>query len=288
MEKKCNMKKNSALQIVKNSLIYFFLSVIALILLSPMLLMLLRSFMTSDQIYLEELLFPTFLNKESYKEALNPVFLKFIGNTFFVLIFNIIGVPLSAGMCAFAFSILKWKGQSLVFACVMATLLLPSVVTQIPLFAQYYAIGWINTYLPLIVPGFLGGGAVNIFLTRQFMKGIPREVIEASEVDGASKLRIFFMIVMPLCKTIIVYIAVMTFFGVWNDFMGPLLYLQNENKYTLAVGVYYTMIEGATSFNYTANVKMAVGVVLFIPPLILFSFFQKLIMQGVATSGLKV
>ena len=261
---------------------------IALILLSPMLLMLLRSFMTSDQIYLEELLFPVFLNKQSYIEALNPVFLKFIGNTFYVLIFNIIGVPLSAGMCAFAFSVLKWKGQSFVFACVMATLLLPSVVTQIPLFAQYYAIGWINTYLPLIVPGFLGGGAVNIFLTRQFMKGIPREVIEASEVDGASKLRIFFMIVMPLCKTIIVYIAVMTFFGVWNDFMGPLLYLQDENKYTLAVGVYYTMIEGATSFNYTANVKMAVGVVLFIPPLILFSVFQKLIMQGVATSGLKV
>lgn len=282
------MKRNSLLQIVKNSLIYFFLSLIALILLSPMLLMLLRSFMTSDQIYLEELLFPVFFNKQSYIEALNPVFLKFIGNTFYVLIFNIIGVPLSAGMCAFAFSVLKWKGQSFVFACVMATLLLPSVVTQIPLFAQYYAIGWINTYLPLIVPGFLGGGAVNIFLTRQFMKGIPREVIEASEVDGASKLHIFFMIVMPLCKTIIVYIAVMTFFGVWNDFMGPLLYLQDENKYTLAVGVYYTMIEGATSFNYTANVKMAVGVVLFIPPLILFSVFQKLIMQGVATSGLKV
>lgn len=280
------MKK--AVAVVKNNITYFFLSLLAVIFLAPTFLMLIRSFMLPDQIYLEELLFPTFLNWDSYVEALNPRFLSFMGNTFYVMVFNVIGIPLTAALCAYSFSILEWRGRGIVFACVMATILLPSVVTQIPLFSQYYKMGWIDTFLPFIVPPFFGGGAMNIFLTRQFMKGIPREMVDAAHIDGAGSLRTFTHIIAPLCKTIIIYLAITSFFYVWNDFMGPLLYLRDESRYTLALGVYYTMMEGTASFNYTSNVKMAVGVILFIPPLILFAFFQKQIMQGISTTGLKM
>ena len=282
------MVKKKVLRGIKDGLLYTLMVVLALVLLSPILIMLFRSFMTQDEIYIFELLFPTKLRFENYKSAFDVDFIKYLKNTVIVLAFSMIGTPLTAALCAYSFSKLQYKGQGILFGCVLATLMLPSVVVQVPTYALFYKFGWIDTLFPLIIPPFLGGGAINIFLLRQFMKGIPSDVINAAKIDGAGPVRIFVQIVVPLCKMIFVYIAVTAFLGTWNDFMTPLLYIYDENKFTLAIGVYYKMIEGFQAFSYPANVKMATGVILMLPPLILFCVFQKYIVEGVASAGLKV
>ena len=281
------MMNQKALHIVRNVLLYTLMTLLAFLFLSPILIMFLRSFMTQDQIYLEELLFPTSLNFDNYKAALDTDFIGYFLNTLLVLVFSMIGVPLTAAMCAYSFCKLEYKGRNVIFGCVLATLMLPSIVIQVPTYVIFYRIHWIDTFWPMIVPSFLGGGAINVFLLRQFMKGIPADVTNAAKIDGAGAVRIFLLIVMPLCKMILIYVAVTAFLGTWNDFMTPLLYIHDESKYTLAIGVYYKMIEGFQAFVYPPNVKMATGIVLMLPPLILFCLFQKQIIEGVASAGLK-
>lgn len=282
------MDSGKILHIVKNTVLYILMVLLAVVFLAPIVIMFLRSFMTQDQIYIEELLFPKTFNFDNYIAAFDTAFIGYLLNTLFVLVFNMIGVPLTAAMCAYSFCKLEYKGRDILFGCVLATLMLPSIVVQVPTYVIYYRLGWIDTFLPLIIPPFLGGGAINIFLIRQFMKGIPADVTNAAKIDGAGAIRIFIQIVVPLCKMILIYIAVTAFLGTWNDFMTPLLYIFDESKYTLAIGVYYKMIEGFQAFYYPPNVKMATGVILMIPPMILFCFFQKQIVEGVASAGLKV
>lgn len=281
------MSRNRILRITRNTVLYVIMCLLAFIFLAPVLIMISRSFMTQDQIYLEELLFPTSLNFDNYLAAFDVDFISYLLNTLFVLVFSMIGIPLTSSLCAYSFCKLEYKGRNVLFGCVLATLMLPSIVIQVPTYVIFYRIGWVDTFFPLIVPPFLGGGAINIFLIRQFMKGIPADVTNAAKIDGAGAFRIYLLIVLPLCKMIIIYLAVTAFLGTWNDFMTPLLYIHDESKYTLAIGIYYKMIEGFQAFYYPPNVKMATGVILLLPPLILFCFFQKQIIEGVSAAGLK-
>ena len=281
------MSRNRILRITRNTVLYVIMCLLAFIFLAPVLIMISRSFMTQDQIYLEELLFPTSLNFDKYLAAFDVDFISYLLNTLFVLVFSMIGIPLTSSLCAYSFCKLEYKGRNVLFGCVLATLMLPSIVIQVPTYVIFYRIGWVDTFFPLIVPPFLGGGAINIFLIRQFMKGIPADVTNAAKIDGAGAFRIYLLIVLPLCKMIIIYLAVTAFLGTWNDFMTPLLYIHDESKYTLAIGIYYKMIEGFQAFYYPPNVKMATGVILLLPPLILFCFFQKQIIEGVSAAGLK-
>jgi len=174
-----------------------------------------------------------------------------------------------------------------VFGIVLATMMLPAIAIQIPLYIIFNMFGWIGTLLPLSLPNILGGGAINIFLLRQFMKGIPADLTNAAKIDGASAFRIYAAIVMPLCWPVVGYIMVSTFIGVWNDFMGPLIYLQgNKAAYTLAVGIYYKFMGTLSKSNYP-NQQMAVGVLMCLPPAILFFLFQKQLVEGVVMTGLK-
>lgn len=281
------MERRTAIRLTRNIVLYTLMCLLALVFLSPILIMFFRSFMTQDQIYLEELLFPTSLHFDNYAAALDADFIGYFLNTLFVLVFSMIGIPLTSAMCAYSFCKLEYKGRNILFGCVLATLMLPSIVIQVPTYVIFYRLGWVDTFLPMIIPPFLGGGAINIFLIRQFMKGIPADVTNAAKIDGAGALRIFFSVVMPLCKMILIYVAVTAFLGTWNDFMTPLLYIHEPSKYTLAIGVYYKMIEGFQAFYYPPNVKMATGVILLLPPLILFCFFQRQIIEGVSSAGLK-
>lgn len=188
---------------------------------------------------------PRRLAWDNYREAFGfGMWGRWLYNTLFITVVGVIGTVLSTSIVAYSFALLRWPWRDKLFSVVLATMILPGVVTMIPqfiLFSKLPAFGlqgspnWINTFLPLTVPAFTGS-AFYIFLLRQFMRGIPMELSEAARIDGASELRIWWSIVMPLTAPALAYIAITTFQHGWEDFLGPLLYLQQENMYTLQLG----------------------------------------------------
>ena len=255
----------------------------------PIYAMLIRSF-TPDakltdvrSLWLEEFYFG------AYTKVFTAEYLGYLGNTLFVCIANISGVCIASSLCAYGLSKVKFKGRDVVFMIIMATVLLPGTVTSIPLRIIYNKLNWTGTLYPLWVPIWFGGGAMNIFLVRQFMKGIPNSYSEAALLDGANSLQIYWKIVLPLIKPIMVYLAVTGFFGCWNDFSGPLMYVEREvSNWTLSLALYQHFVKPQTTANNTlANTQMAVGVLMMLPCVILFAFFQRELMEGVAAIGIK-
>ena len=175
------------------------------------------------------------------------------------------------------------------FAIIMATVLLPGTVTSIPLYIIYTQLQWTGTLLPLWVPIWFGGGAMNIFLVRQFMKGIPNSYNEAAILDGATSFHIYYAIILPLIRPILIYLAVTTFFGCWNDYTGPLMYVADvKESWTLSLALYKDFaLKQSTTNNNLVNSQMAVGVLMMIPCVVLFAFFQKELMEGIAAIGIK-
>lgn len=213
-------------------------------------------------------------------------------NTIIITVINVIGGVLSTSLVAYAFARLRWPGRDIVFSLVLATMMLPGIVTLIPqyiLFAKLPAFGfqgsdnWVNTFLPLTVPAFTGS-AFYIFLMRQFMSGIPMELSEAAKIDGASELRIWSQIVMPLTKPALAAVAIFTFQAAWEDFMGPLLYLQSEPLYTLQLGLRQFEFAAGGSVNWAW--LMAGSLVVMSPVLIVFVIFQRFFIEGVTLSGM--
>jgi len=213
-------------------------------------------------------------------------------NTVIITVLSVVGTVLSTSIVGYTFARLRWPGRDLVFALVLATMMLPGVVTLIPqfiLFSKLPAFGiqgsqtWVNTFLPLIVPAFTGN-AFFIFLTRQFMRGIPMELSDAAKIDGASELRTWWSVIMPLTKPVMAAVAIFTFQGAWEDFMGPLLYLQRESLYTLQLGlrVFDAAAGGAPAWNWL----MAASIVVMLPVLIIFILFQRYFIEGVTLSGM--
>ena len=266
---------------------YAFLILLGLFFLFPLFAMFSRSLMTDDEIIRKSLLWSEAPSFKAYASVFNLKSIYWLLNTVIISVANIVGITLSSSLCAYGFSKLKFPGREVVFSIVLATMMLPTISMQIPLYIIFTDFGWIGTWWPMILPGFFGGGAVNIFLMRQFMKGIPDQLGEAAKIDGAGKFRIYAQIVLPLCKPILVFTIVNTFLGTWNDFMNPLLYLgAAERKYTLSLGLYMEfMMQGAN--NPFANVQMAGGVLMLLPCAVLFFIFQKYLIQGVTMSGIK-
>ena len=163
-------------------------------------------------------------------------FLGALQNTLFYAVFAVIGTLVSCSLVAYGFAIVKWPGRDIVFVFVLATMMLPTQVTLIPLYVIYAKLGWINTYLPLIIPAFLGTPFF-IFLLRQFFRGIPSDLIDAARIDGASDLRILTRIVVPLSKPALITVGLLTFIDKWNDFYGPLIYLQKPELRPLALAL---------------------------------------------------
>jgi multiple sugar transport system permease protein len=169
----------------------------------------------------------------------------------------------------------------------LGTMMVPSQITLIPQFVLFHRLNWINTFYPLIVPAFFGGGAFNIFLMRQFIMQLPRELDEAALIDGASPPRIFVSVLLPLIKPVVATVAIIRFMASWNDFMGPLIYLQSNKYFTLAVGLRFwdtQPLEG--EFPWT-NLMMAMCVVTAAPCIILFFSAQSVFVRGIAMSGIK-
>jgi len=213
-------------------------------------------------------------------------------NSVVITLASVLGNVLSSALVAYAFSRLRWPGRDQLFSLVLATMMLPGIVTMIPtfiLFTKLPAFGfqgsetWTNTFLPLTIPAFTGN-AFYIFLARQFMRGIPMELSEAARIDGASELRIWWSIIIPLTKPALAAIAIFSFQGAWEDFMGPLLYLRDESKYTLQLGLqqFQSAAGGAPNWPHL----MAASLVIMLPVLILFAFFQRYFIEGVTLTGM--
>lgn len=213
-------------------------------------------------------------------------------NTFVITLISMTGVIFSSAMVAYSFARLRWSGRDQVFKLVLATMMLPSVVTLIPqfiLFARLPAFGlqgsevWVNTFLPLTVPAFTAN-AFYIFLLRQFMRGIPMELSEAAKIDGAGEFRVWRSIIIPLSKPALAAIAIFAFQGAWQDFMGPLIYLQSETLYTLQIGLrqYEFAFGGSPAWNWL----MAASLIVMLPVLVIFLAFQRYFIEGVTITGM--
>lgn len=269
---------------------YFLMSVLALILLFPFFVMLTRSFMTWQEAtsYPVQIL-PESLNFGSYTEAMNAEFFVYFKNTVVVLLVNVIGGTLSAYIVSYGFARIRFKGNNVLFGIALSTMMLPGIVSQVPLYVAYSRIGWLNTLLPLTVPQLFGGGMVNIFLIRQYLRSVPKSYNEAARIDGASELRTCFEVILPMVKPVILLTAVNTFMACWNDFTTPLMYIDStaSEQFTLAVGVYYRFLGALTNREKAPNVQMALCILMMIPSLVVFGIFQRSLIEGVSLTGLK-
>jgi multiple sugar transport system permease protein len=213
----------------------------------------------------------------------NQPLMLYMRNTVVIAFFSIIGAVLSNTIVAYGFACIEWPGRDAVFLIVLATLMLPFQVTMIPLYLIFSNIGWINTYLPLIVPTFFGS-AFFIFLLRQFFRTIPRELFDAAYIDGANDLGILFRIILPLVRPAIAVVALFQFISSWNDFLGPLLFLNDKLKFPIALGL--RNMQNAYGIGDFGRI-MAAATVTVLPIVVLFFFAQKTFIQGVTFTGLK-
>lgn len=244
------------------------------------------SFMNMLEIYtMPPLLWSQHTTLENFQTVFfaDVPFFKYLLNTLLITVPVIFGTVLTSSLAAYGFSRFRFPFRNGWFAICLSSMLIPGAVTLIPGFLIWQKLGLINTYAPLILPCFFGGGAFNIFLFRQFVMTIPKELDESARIDGAGALRIFGQILIPLLKPVIVVVALFTFMNTWNDFFGPLLILYDMDKYTIALGL--QLFTNAYGSNYGA--VMAGALVMTIPTVIIFFIGQKHFVQGIVTTGLK-
>lgn len=208
---------------------------------------------------------------------------KFFLNTVYITVFSLLGQIISAAFVAYAFARLRWPLRNFFFVVLLSTIMLPVQVTLIPQFLLYKYLGWLDTYNPLIVPFFLGGGVFNIFLLRQFFKTIPLDLEDAAKIDGCSHFRIFLTIMLPLAKPALATVTVLSFISRWNDFFSPLIYLRSFDKFPLSLGI--NMFKDV--YVDLPHYVMASSMVSLVPILILFFMAQKYFVRGILLTGIK-
>lgn len=209
-------------------------------------------------------------------------FFQQLRNTVIICTVCVIGTLISCSMVAYGLSKIDWKGRGFLFMALLSTMMLPYQVIMVPVFAIFVWLGWVDTFLPLTVPAFLGN-AFFIFLLRQFFMTIPKDLSEAAKLDGCSEFDTYRRVIIPLSKPALAMVALWTFMGAWNDFMGPLIYLVDESKYTLSLGL--AMFLGQYGNEY--GMLMAVSTVVTVPIIVLFFFTQRTFIQGITLTGLK-
>ncbi len=228
---------------------------------------------------------PPELHWENFTNALTIMpFFRYTLNTLIITIACIIGTLLSASLVAYGFARLRFPGRDILFFLLLSTMMIPGQVTLIPTFILFRYLGWVDTFLPLTVPAFLGGGAFAVFMLRQFFMTIPMELDEAATIDGCSPLGIYWRIFLPLSKPALGTLAIFVFMGCWNDFLGPLIYINSMEKWTITLGL--NAFLGHTG-GVEWNLMMAASLVFLLPCLIIFFLAQKAFVQGIVVSGVK-
>ena len=266
-------------------IVYLLLIVGAIVFMIPFLWMLSSSFKELSQIFIyPPRWIPNPVRLDNYAKALSRMnFFVALKNTLTITVLCMFGQLLSASLVAYGFARLRFSGRDFLFMLVLSTMMLPPQVTMIPVFIIFRYLGWVDTFKPLIIPAFFGGGAFSIFLLRQFFLTIPKDLEDAARIDGCGRFRIFYQIILPLAKPALITVSIFSFMSHWNDFMGPLIYLNSEHKRTLAIAL--QSFQG----QYTAewNLLMAASIVVLIPVLIIFFTLQQYFVEGIVLTGLK-
>lgn len=244
--------------------------------------------MTADQIFIappEWIPHPFEWSNFSGALTAQP-FGRYFLNTMIIEVIAVLGTVVTCAIAAFSFARLRWTGRNIVFGILLTSLMLPYAVTIVPTFIMWQTIGALDTFAPLTVPAWFAGaagGVFNVFLLRQFFLTIPFELDEAAYIDGATPWRVFWQIIMPLSRPAIVVVSIFTFIAVWNDFLGPLLYLNDDRLYTLALGL--ASFQGI--YNAQWGYLMAASAVVIAPIIALFFFAQRHFIEGVTLTGVK-
>ncbi|MGG4340835.1 carbohydrate ABC transporter permease [Paenibacillus lautus] len=264
-------------------LMYLLLIVGAVFMVFPFIWMLSTSLKTVGAIsQMPPQLIPNPMNWDNYVTIWNKVdFGRYTLNSFFIVSIEMVGSLISCAFVAFGLAMFTFRLRGLIYMIMLATLMIPSQVTMIPTYFIWKEFGALNSYYPLIVPSFLGG-AFGIFLMHQFIKSLPKELYESATIDGCSPPGIFFRIYLPLCKPALAALGVFTFMGAWNNTLGPLIYLQDKELYTLPLGLLYLKSE-----NVNQALLMAGAVITTLPVVIVYLFAQKQFVQGIASTGMK-
>lgn len=211
-------------------------------------------------------------------------FLDALANTVVITALCVVGQVISCSLVGYAFARLRFRGRSVAFIVMIATMMLPMQVTMIPMFIMFRSFGWIDTIMPLVVPAFFGTPFF-IFMFRQFFSQVPEALVEAARIDGCGHLGIWLKIMLPICKPVIAITAIFTFIGTWNDFMGPLIYLQSEEHMTLAVAL--NSFQNQYGDFRDAHYLMAASIVTMVPCIVLFFVAQKQFVSGLILGGVK-
>lgn len=220
----------------------------------------------------------------NYKDVFDTIpFARYFLNSAIVTGLTVIGTTVSASVVAYAFAKLRWPGRALCYTLMLLTMMLPSSILMIPTYKMYSSFGLTNSWVPLILPAFLGGGAGNIILIEQFYKSIPREIMEAARIDGASELRILRDIVIPLSKPVLATVAVFAFLFCWNDYLGPLIYVNDQRLMTVALGLRSFQSQSGTNW----GLLMAGSIISMAPSMLIFIFCQKYFLEGVKSGAVK-
>lgn len=264
-------------------LMYMLLIVGAVFMVFPFIWMLSTSLKTVGAIsQMPPQLIPNPMNWDNYVTIWNKVdFGRYTLNSFLIVSIEMVGSLISCAFVAFGLAMFTFRLRGLIYMIMLATLMIPSQVTMIPTYFIWKEFGALNSYYPLIVPSFLGG-AFGIFLMHQFIKSLPKELYESATIDGCSPPGIFFRIYLPLCKPALAALGVFTFMGAWNNTLGPLIYLQDKELYTLPLGLLYLKSE-----NVNQALLMAGAVITTLPVVIVYLFAQKQFVQGIASTGMK-
>ncbi len=268
----------------RNGVIYLVLVVGALFFLTPFAWMVSTSLKTDAQVFsIPPEWVPVPVMWSNYQRLMSEIpFLLYLRNTVFVTVTSVVFYVASSAVVAYGFSRLKWPGREVLFYALLATMVLPPQVTLIPQFVMFQKLGWVGTFLPLIIPP-LTGSAFAVFLLRQFYMAIPNELSDSARIDGASEWQIFSRVILPLARPALATASLFIFIWTWTDFLSPLIYLTDDRLYTLAIGLQQLSSTRAAAW----PLLMAGSLLMSLPIVALFFFAQKTFIQGVATGSVK-
>jgi len=284
-----SFRKKAARRIsISRMLILIVLFIGAVIMFAPFAFLISSSLKTETQVFQYPVQWiPNPVRWMNYVESLTqkPFFLYF-RNTMLIVIFNQIAILFTASLCGYGFARIDFPGRNFWFGVALATMMLPYYVTMVPQFILFTRLGWMDSYRPLIIPYFFGGGAFNVFLFRQFFKTIPEDFSDAARMDGCSEFGIYWRIFVRLSTPVFITVSIFTFMASWNDFIGPLLYINSPEKFTIALGLStYRSMMGVGRTRW--DLLMAASVAMTAPVVILFFILQRYFIKGVVMSGIK-
>lgn len=272
--------------IVKKIVPHIILILFGLMFLAPFAWLLLTTFKTEDEIFVIPIQwFPAELIWDNYVNAVSMIpFVQYTMNTIVIAILSVAGVVILSPLVAYGFSRIDFKGRNVLFIFMLSTLMLPMQVTMIPLYVMFNNLGMLDSYWPLVLTAWFGTGiAYNVFMIRQFFNGIPYELTESARIDGASEFRIYSQIVLPLAKPALLTIGLFTFLNAWSDFQGPLIYLNNQDSWTLSIGLKQFIRENSVAW----GPLMAAATLFTVPIIIMYFFVQKKFIEGISITGMK-